>query len=205
MGNVFSKKDTVKDKLLNLESDVIKGEYELNSLKRASIFGKALFITPVLTAFAIYMACLFEVSLVISLLVLFSFLTSFFYILQFVSQKRIEIKEKRLMELKKDRKNLIEQCKNDINFSITKSLIEKYEEAETRDTFFSQIKRKKKTAMDNVTDFILGNDPSKMLALICTQCGMHNGLVDQSNDVFNHFNCYHCGFRNERKQNLTKN
>lgn len=205
MGNVLSRRNTIKDKLLNLESDVIKSEYELNALKRASAVSKTMFITPILTAFIVYMSYVFEMSLFIALLMLFSFITSFFYTIQFITDKRIERKEKMLSEMKKERKNLIEQCKNDINFSITKSLIEKYEEDEIRDTFFSQIKRKKKTVMDNVADFVLGNDPSRMLALICTQCGMHNGMVDQSNDVFNHFNCYNCGFRNERKQQAAKN
>lgn len=97
------------------------------------------------------------------------------------------------------RKILIEQCKKDREFSVTKSIIERYEEEECRSTFFKQLQKKKQTTMDNVTDFILGKDPSKMNALICKKCGVHNGLVDPKNDEFKEFKCYNCECINTRK------
>ncbi|ELA41913.1 uncharacterized protein VICG_01097 [Vittaforma corneae ATCC 50505] len=198
MGSVFSRKLTIKDKLLNLENEVIKNEYELNVLKRQSYYS-TLFISFFSIPIASYFAYIFEIPLIIALALLFMALTGLIYLLKTIKRKKIEYKEKKLSALKQERKSLIEQCKSDVNFSTTKSIIEKYEEEESRSTFFNQLKRKKRSALDSVTDFVLGSDPSNLNALICRKCGVHNGLIDPKNDDFAFFQCYNCDFRNERR------
>lgn len=198
MGLVFSRKPTIKDRLLNLENEVIKNEYELNVLKRSSYYST--FFTSFLSIPIVsYFAYILEIPLIIALTLLFMTLSGVIYLLRTVKRKKIEYKEKKLCALKQERKSLIEQCKNDVNFSVTKSIIERYEEEESRSTFFNQLKKKKKNALDSVTDFVLGSDPSSLNALICRNCGIHNGLIDPKNDDFAFFQCYSCNFRNERK------
>lgn len=198
MGAVFSKKLTIKDKLLNLENEIIKKEYELNTLKNTHYYS-LLIVGSLLIPFISYFSYLLEVSIIIVIILVFFIIGGLFYILRIIKSKRIEYKERNLEVLKKERKSLIEQCKADLNFSMTKSLIEKYEEEESRSTFFNQLKKKKKNTFENVADFVLGNDPSNLNALICKNCGVHNGLIDPKNDDFKYFQCYSCSYKNKRK------
>jgi hypothetical protein len=198
MGSVFSRKLTIKDKLLNLENEIIKQEYELNTLKRTGYFSTIITSLPFIP-FISYFVYIFEIPLIIAFGLSVMIVCITLYFLEAIKTKRIERKGTKLDILKQERRSLIEQCKSDVNFSMTKSLIEKYEEEEARSMFFNQLKKKKKDKIDKVTDFILGNDPSMLNALICKSCGAHNGLVDPKNDDFTYFICYNCNFKNERK------
>jgi len=200
MGNVISRKKTIKDRILNLENKITKLEYELSSLKVASstyIFLLLSVVSVPLIGVFLFMFSTTLAGLLSILLILVSYGLSL--LLNHVRFIKIKSKEASLSLMKQQRKDLIDLCKNDINYSITKSLIERYDDEEGRESFFKGIQKKRKSGLDSVTDFVLGNDPSAMNALICTKCGVHNGLIDPKNDKFDHFYCFDCKEKNIRK------
>lgn len=203
MGNAFSKKQTLRDRLIALENEVLKQEYELNEIMNSgalySTFWLSLFVFPIVS----YISYTLELHLISCLFFAFLFLTLWYFVCEMILSKRKEIKHKKVARLREERKNLIEKCKNDVNFSITKSLIDKYENEEDRNTFFNQIIKKKRSNIDSVSDFVLGNDPANLNALICTHCGVHNGLVDPKNNNFTMYYCFNCKHKNIRKQTVT--
>lgn len=199
MGNLFSKKESIKDKLISLENRILKEEYELSGFHLQSSL-KSTFNVGVLVIPLISTVCYFNGSSYPMLLCIPTFLILFYYMHEFYLKRRRGSTEKALLQLKEERKLLIERCKSDTDFSIKRSLIDKYEEEENRNTFFDQIIKKKNRPMDSVSEFILGGDPSKMNALICVKCGVHNGMVDPKNDNFKDFHCYSCRHKNVRKE-----
>lgn len=203
MGATFSRKLTIKDRLLQLESEVLTTEYELNKLKNASK-NTLLIISILFVPLAAYFSFILGFSVLLTTLPLVAILVGLYYISKVVRETQIRNKDRKLKNLQDERKTLIEKCKNDDNFSTTRSIIERYDDEQSRSTFFSQLKRKKKSAMDSVTDFVLGSDPSQLTALICRKCGVHNGMIDPKNDDFSVFQCYNCDFVNERKQKVPK-
>jgi len=203
MGTVFSKKLTIKDKLLKLENEALKTEYELNRLINSTSYAP-LVLGCILVPLVAYLPYALGLSGLLALVPLGAVLASLYYALELLKKRRIAGKDRRLKALQSQRRALVEQCRTDESFATTRSIIEKYDTEQSRSTFFSQLKRKKKSAMDTVTDFVLGSDPSQLTALICKDCGMHNGLVDPRNDDFTYFQCYHCDFRNERKSKVGK-
>jgi hypothetical protein len=202
MGNLFSKKFNFKDKLINLENEILKIENDINELNSTNYPFLALLTVfiPILTYFCYSFDLFFNfLPSFLSILmpsIFISILLFFFY--NFIKNKIKLKKQKKLIFLKEERKKMVEKCKNDVNFSITKNLIEKYEDEEVRDTFFNQILKKKKSQIDLVTDFVLANDPTKSNALICVKCGIHNGLVDSKNEEFKVFYCFSCKYKNVR-------
>lgn len=210
MGNIFSKKQTLRDRLLNLENNINKIEYELSSLKIAGSFGNisySLLFSTVIIVFISYLFDLFfyfDSKLFTFVLSIFIIIFSFFifYFLKISRNNLILKKQKFLDEMKEERKKLIELCKNDVNFAVTKSLIDKYEEDEVRSNYFSQVQTKKRTKMDSFSNLVLGADPETMTALICVKCGNHNGLIDPKNDNFKVYYCYNCKAKNIRKTSL---
>lgn len=202
MGCIFSRKVSVKDRLLDLESEILKCDYELDTLKRTSPLRSILIISSIIVPFSAYIAYVSDIVPILMPVLLSTALFLLHLLLDFTRSKRISSREKRLGSMKKERKELIEKCKNDVNFSVTKSLIEKYEDEESRASFFNQIQKKKKSHLDSVADFVLGNDPSNLNALICKRCGVHNGLLDPKNEDIKVFYCYNCREKNIRKQPL---
>lgn len=203
MGNIFSRRVSIKSRLLDLESEILKYSYELDTMKRTSPLRPTIIISLMIMPLAAYVVYVLGAgSVLIPVLLVVTFLLLYF-LLDFVRSKRISSKEKRLNSMKIERKELIERCKNDIDFSVTKSLIEKYEDEESRASFFSQIQKKKRSHFDSATDFILGSDPSNLNALICKRCGVHNGLVDPKNEDIEVFYCYNCREKNIRKQRFS--
>lgn len=199
MGNIFSRKVSIKDRLLDLEGEILKCSYELDTLKRASPLRSIVIISFTVIPSTAYVAYVFDVAPLQVPILLCIALLLLYFLLDFTRSRRISSKEKKLGLMKKERKELIERCKNDVNFSVTKSLIEKYEDEESRASFFNQIQKKKRSHLDSVADFVLGNDPSKMNALICKRCGIHNGLVDPKNEDIKVFYCYNCREKNVRR------
>lgn len=204
MGNIISRNKPVKERLFDLEKRISSLEYKLASLKLnnflTNLLKVSLFVLPI---FAVSLWHLDSISddfllIVLALLLLFLFIL-FYYLLHLWNSRKIRNIEEKLKQLKNERKDLIEICKNDIEFATTKSLIDKYQELENKDSFFSQVIPRKKSGMDSVTDLIMGNDPEKMSALICIHCGMHNGLIDPMNNQVEHFFCYSCKHKNTRK------
>lgn len=202
MGNLFSKKESLKDQLINLENDVTKTEYELNELNLSSSFYSTLWTAAFLIPIISYFSYLLEIYLSSCFIFIGLFLAFYYLGHGFVLNKRKIWKKAKLEILREKRKSVVEKCKNDVNFSITKNLLEKYENEETRNTFFDQVLKRKKSHIESVSEFVLGSDPTRMHALICTKCGIHNGLVDPSNDDFNYYFCYSCKHKNVRKDNL---
>lgn len=199
MGNTFSRKQSLRDRLINLENAVLKQEYELSELLNYSVFYSTLWFGAFFIPLFCYLAYLSEIHYIFCLCFAFLFLILWYFICEIIHNRRKEFKKRKLELLKEERKLLIEKCKNDVDFSITKSLIDKYENEESRNTFFNQIQKKKRSSVISVSDFVLGNDPSNLNALICTRCGVHNGLIDPKNDDFQFYYCFNCKHKNIRK------
>lgn len=195
MGNAFSKKETLKDRLIILENQINSQEGELQDLMATgslfSTFRVGIFIVPAVS----YLSYYFEIHLLACLIPAFIALALWYLILN----RRKDSKRRKIDRLKENRKDAIERCKNDVNFAMTKNLIEKYDDEESRNTFFNQVLRKKKSPMDSVSEIVLGSDPSSLNALICTKCGVHNGLVDPKNDNFQVYYCFSCRHKNIRR------
>lgn len=203
MGNTFSKKQTLRDKLIALENEVLKQEYELNEIMSSSVLYSTLWFGLFVFPLVAYISYTLELHLISCFFFAILFLILWYFVCEMIHNKRKEFKIKRVEQLREERKILIEKCKNDVNFAITKNLIDKYEDEESRNTFFNQIIKKKRSNIDSVSDFVLGNDPSNLNALICTRCGVHNGLVDPKNDIFTVYYCFNCRHKNVRKQTST--
>lgn len=209
MGNVFSKRNTLKDRLLSLENTINKNEYELSSLKLGGLLGsitKSFIISTTSILLLLYIFDLlrlleFGISVFLICALICSLSILVYYYLNQSRAKLMLRKQKLIEEMKQERKNLIDLCKNDTSYSLTKSIIEKYDEDESRASYFNQVQRKQRSTLDSVSDFVFGTDPEFMNALICSKCGNHNGLIDPKNDNFKSFYCFHCKEKNIRKSN----
>lgn len=211
MGNIISKKLSIKDKLLKLEEDIQK-EIKLLDELRIRIGRKYMQIYAIL--FSIFIAITFGVfqmdntsinnTFMNGATIILICISAVFLVLlvaelftSTINNIRIRRATIRLSKLKEKQKELIGIYKKDNNFAFAKTIIEKYEEEESRDSFFTQVQKKRKDVVEKISDYVLANDPSKMNALICNKCGLHNGLVDPANNI-EYFYCYDCKARNDR-------
>lgn len=146
----------------------------------------------------------FGVNYFISILVGF-FIISFVILFRIKYKKScIRMEEYKLKKLKEEQKNFVKNAKEDVNFAKTRRLIEKYETEENKESFFNTVLNKKQTRGEKLANFILANDPNKMYALICNNCGLHNGLIDPLNKDVKFFYCYDCKHKNIRGENKPK-
>ncbi|KAI5151990.1 hypothetical protein ENBRE01_2484 [Enteropsectra breve] len=204
MGNVVSRKKTAKEQLFIYEEKILGIESYIMGIKRrgfASYFG-AISIIIVSLSICIKLVWdewpfLFSACFIALVVIAWIFRQSY-------TNWRLVSAEEQLKRLKEEQKSLIEELKKDKSFTKAKDLMDKYENLESRESFFSLIQKKKRAPVDRISDFILGNDPEKMNALICVHCGMHNGLLDPKNSPIKFYYCYSCNQRNSRATDENK-
>lgn len=200
MGNIFSKKEPLKESLIKLETKINEFEKRLKNEKNSmQVWNKR---TIYFIIFFVLIGLLYSyideqsfvlfgaASLVISLLVRFLILS--FYRLG------LESLENQIEGLKEKQKEQIEILKKEESFDTTKRLIDKYDNELLRRSHFSRINQRNRSMTENVADFVLGDDPSKMYALICKKCHYHNGMVHPSEYDLSEFYCYNCDELNQR-------
>lgn len=207
MGNIFSKQTSVKHRLLELEKKITNFEYNIANTK-LSYYSSWIYSGIIIIPLAIFISLFWDIYkwfesgiglFLVVVLSLVTFLLSYF-VLEALRQRRISKMEKTLESMKKERTTLVQLCKNDLEFKTTKNLIDKYESDESVSSYFSQVKPKRKSSMESISDFVLGSDPETSYALICKKCGMHNGLLDRENKNFKVFYCYSCKEKNIRHE-----
>ena len=198
MGNAFSRKLEPKERLFALEKEVDQLEKRVASLKKG---GTPFFSTPNLlfVSFVIGTGAILWYDKPIGMAVLalgtiqFSWLISSLW-RSFFLRKAVA----RLAKLHTELNSLVNMLRNDEVFARTRHLIDKYDDVECKESFFRRIKKKRLDSMEKLAEYVLGNDPSRMNALICKKCGLHNGLIDPENSDFPYFYCYSCNERNIR-------
>ncbi|EEQ81836.1 hypothetical protein NCER_101576 [Vairimorpha ceranae BRL01] len=199
MGNVVSKKKSTRDVLKNLDKMIIKFENNKKSIVKSQSTANCLtfyvfFI--LLTLSLIYAFCdeqslvLFAIFPIISVCLL-KFALSVFY------NWRLENILLKLEDLREQQKEYIKILKEEDDYKATMELLEKYEGSTLRNTSFSRLSQKKPNVIEKVADIVLGDDPTKMYALICAHCHYHNGMVHPE-DRMTEYICYNCGTKNKR-------
>lgn len=199
MGNVLPKRLTTKDQLLKYEDDIVKLENRLAELRSRRLPLWYYVVSLFLSFLSVLVAVITSTNVLATLaacITLFSFIRILSLLL---ANRQIEGLQSQLKSLSTKQKELIGQLKRDNNFVATKHLIEKYDVEESKESFFQQVQKRKRNAIDKISDYILESDPSKANALICAKCGVHNGLVDPANSSFRYFHCYHCKEKNVRE------
>jgi len=197
MGTTFSsakKKDRIfeyEEKIMKLEAFLENKRNGTFSIKRYAVIGALLSsISLIAVKTEAYKEPLF--------FILAAFIGSLYFLYRWAVSYKIRRAEQKLKILKGSQKKIIDEYKREASYEHAKKLIEKYDNNESRETFFRQIQRKKRDATQKMADYILGNDPTKMNALICKGCGVHNGLVDPHNPDFPYYYCFNCNAKNER-------
>lgn len=162
-----------------------------------------------LSTFNLYSGIIFISTIIISPIFLFNspkqtplvlFLIAVFYgFMRLFSSflvKRINNNENLLKNLKESQKKRIEELKKDSMFMETMSIVEKYSD-EGRD-YNKDKQYEDSNVVDTLTNIVLGSDPSTKYALICSNCGAHNGLVHPRDYSITRFECFKCEKMNER-------
>ncbi|KAM0673531.1 hypothetical protein GVAV_002906 [Gurleya vavrai] len=196
MGALLSKKSSLTDILFTLEEKIEKTKVSLVKLKSShssTLFTFYLYsslILPVLFTYSYYREKHVSLVLIIYFIVLFllKILISFFFNIQ------IRRKEKLLEILKKTQRKNIDELKKQRLYIETKEIVDKYENKKIE---VIEVENKKKL-FDKVADLVLGEDPTKMYALICENCHAHNGLRHPSDYDLIKYECYSCKFINDK-------
>lgn len=167
MGNLLSRKLSVRDQLQKYEEMIRTREDLLGQLrmKHSHLYFYLLALVVAMLAFVIASAEDYYPRSVLALvIVLFAGLR---WLAAVVSSQRIRGLEQTIAELKKKQAALIKEYKKDNNFVFAKKIVDKFDEEESRESFFRQVQKKKKDTVEKIADLVLDNDPSKMNALIC--------------------------------------
>lgn len=198
MGNLLSRKLSVKDRIQKYEEAIRANEDLLGGLRmqRSYIYFYLFALLAAMLAFIVASAedC-YPRSILLLAIVLSAGLR---WLLSYVNSRRIRGLELAVADLKKKQAALVKEYKKDNNFAFAKELVDKFDEEESRESFFRQVQKKKRDTVDKIADLVLGSDPTRMNALICGSCGLHNGLVDPERDNVRYFYCYSCKAKNER-------
>lgn len=165
MGNLLSRKLSVRDQLQKYEEMIRTREDLLGQLrmKHSHLYFYLLALVVAMLAFVIASAEDYYPRSVL-VIVLFAGLR---WLAAVVSSQRIRGLEQTIAELKKKQAALIKEYKKDNNFVFAKKIVDKFDEEESRESFFRQVQKKKKDTVEKIADLVLDNDPSKMNALIC--------------------------------------
>lgn len=198
MGNILSKNSSLTKCLVSLEDKITKQEklvLDLQNTRSRVSFNSAVLIfasIPCIFSYA-YLANNYMLALLSVVLILFRYLVLRLY------TYRIQNGIKSLGKLRTKQREQIEALKKEESFLMTKKVIEKYELDNQKKAFFSKIRQKPKGVVDKVTDLVLGEDPNRMYALICTSCHYHNGMVHPTEYEMTKFYCYNCNTMNIRE------
>jgi hypothetical protein len=194
MGNILSRAVPLRESLMKLEHQIREEERRCRELKVAvkrinpSFYILLAILAPATAALAyfdgrgvlLYLLALVAIGLVLR------------YVVVYLYTVRIEGMESALEILREKQKEQIELLKKDESFDMTKRLVDKYETESSRKEYFGRIKQRGHGVMDSVTDLVLGDDPSKMYALICRKCHYHNGMIPPSEYESVEYHCYNC-------------
>lgn len=198
MGNFLSRKTTIKNKLLKLEEKIAKTQEDLKTLqKHCGSYSYYLYLILLLSIISIILSFK-EFTVYSSTFIVIVIFVALHYFYSWLITKRIARTISKIEAYKKEQFELIKEYKRQIDFDSTKSIIDKREDEESRDSFFKQVQRNKRDTVERFADYVLDNDPRKLNALICKECGVHNGLIDPKNDKIPYFYCFECKFKNKR-------
>ncbi|TBT97382.1 putative zinc-ribbon metal-binding protein [Hamiltosporidium tvaerminnensis] len=211
MGNILSRKTSIRKILFTMEEKIKNTETYLKGLKQKKETSRKNFYY-----LTIYIGIPFIAYIYISnknlFLNLFIFLLSFF-VLRFILfqffDRKINYNQKLLGTLKETQKKRIEELKKESLYLETKELVEKYDVKEIEKRNISQqnlqnitpvknICKTKRGIVDKFADFIIGEDPSSMYALICEKCFSHNGLSHPLEYNLMKFRCFNCEHLNDK-------
>lgn len=203
MGGVLSKKLSIRDQMQKYEDEIaVRQKYLAELQKSRSFLSFYLFalLIAVVAALVAYLEDCYPGVIFVAAVSLFGGIR---VAVLYVRGMRLRMAEETLRSLRAKQHALIKEYKKDNSFAFAKTIVDRYEEEENRDSFFKQVQKKKKDAVEKIADYVLANDPSKMNALICKSCGLHNGLLDPANRDIQFFYCYSCKTRNDRVADKT--
>ncbi|KAH8261524.1 hypothetical protein KR044_010578, partial [Drosophila immigrans] len=69
-----------------------------------------------------------------------------------------------------------------------------------RRTPFPIVDESKRSALDRIVDFLVGDSPQNRYAMICKQCHRHNGMVPMSDFEYTTFHCAFCNTLNPARK-----
>ncbi|KAF7682558.1 Endoplasmic reticulum junction formation protein lunapark-1 [Astathelohania contejeani] len=220
MGNILSKKKhTLREILFTLEEKISKTEKYLVKYKKQkasisyyyNLYSFAIVLSMILYCYFIDFEYWINVIIIFLLMIFGRLLIITFY------NRKIRYNEELLEKLKETQLKRIEELKKETLYIETKEIIEKYESScseldSKRDdrrknnkkekidvTPIKDITMQKRGVFDKVADLILGDDPSTMYALICEDCGSHNGLSHPMEYNLTRFYCFNCNHLNDKK------
>jgi hypothetical protein len=207
MGNVFSKKASLREILSTLDEKITETEVYLETLKRrqsailTNVYVCSLPIASSIFAYAYLLdkGCILYLVMSVIPVLMIRFVIKLFF------QRRINYNVRLLKTLKETQKKSIEELKKEPIYVETKKLVEKYEgrasgqrEKGQGGTLAKDISTKTRGLVDKMADLILGDDPSTMYALICEKCFSHNGLSHPLEYNLTKFCCFNCKHLNDK-------
>lgn len=226
----FFRKQTLRDKLLNLDVQITNLEESLVKLSGLQTSFNRLGWIGIIILFpvGIYQLYLFVVTgsstfpLYPGLLISFG-LFVFYFVISFLFNLFINRLNSKIQSKKAEQSSGIEQLKQDHEYDEMLRIINKYESnlmknkkkpkrsdtfsgTNSQSTISSNEKGKNSSVIsanttfanklsDKLTNMLLLNNPSEMIALICKECGEHNGLVYSKQ--YRPFKCMHCKTYND--------
>lgn len=209
MGNIL-KKTNINSQLKNVDNQLQK-EIELNkaltnlqSVYKLRLFYISILIFPLIYFYfrnkniLIYSIIYFIIIFIIN--ILFDKLFSYKI---YKSLKNIEYLEKKQVDMlnKLHNKEEINDIINMIQKNKRRELIKKNLKKRNISLDKYELERKLNKVdqfRESVIDLVIGEDPRLKFALICKECGTHNGLSLPEN-IKNKFECYYCAFMNEKE------
>ncbi|KAI4292274.1 hypothetical protein PAPHI01_1565 [Pancytospora philotis] len=198
MGNILSRKLSTREQLQIYEKELETKEKRLMLLQKAPSLLKFILFTLALVVAAVTTAYYEGYSCWLMIIAALMCAVALRIAYNCVRAARIGALQKAVGALRKKQLQLVNEYKKDNNFAFAKQIVDRYDDEERRDSFFLQVQRKRKDAVEKIADYVLANDPSTMNALICSNCGLHNGLVDPANANLRFFYCYSCKAKNTR-------
>ncbi|EJW01768.1 hypothetical protein EDEG_00359 [Edhazardia aedis USNM 41457] len=208
MGRIFSKPRSLRDILYTLEEKIKKQEgrvkcsHKRNEYIRGTFWKISFSIMSFVCLFA-YLDATYKYLIPLTAI----FLIFIYITLKFILEKHHFLKEKELFRLQELQKKNIETLKMDKVFLETKSIYDKYEKDQKKESNSDEnekIKVSKRGLIEKVADVVLGEDQENKHALICSHCYMHNGLRYPHEDI-SKFICFNCKMINTRRRNGKSN
>ncbi|KAF7694641.1 Endoplasmic reticulum junction formation protein lunapark-B [Cucumispora dikerogammari] len=206
MGNTYSK-ISISSQLKNIEKQLQTAIYlnkalmSLQTIYKLRLFYTALCFYPLIYIYfrnskiLLYSIAYFIIIFVVNLL-----LDRFF-------DYRIRSSLKQIEDLEKKQTDLLKKIPEQKEMSDVIQLMEKSKRKEMlkknldkRNIILDKYELEKRVGgvdrfRESVIDLVIGEDPRMKFALICKECGTHNGLCLPEN-VKNKFECYFCAYMN---------
>lgn len=200
MGNIFSRKLSLREQLFNLDERIEKRSQKVDHLRKQKSYYSFVIgvIYLLLVPFTAVLLHFYEFSFFFLGLPIVSFVLTQ-TTLYLVFSKFIDYNENLLKKMKKTQLEQIEQLKRDVDYIETLKIVQKYDKSAKKKPTSTESIISTQSMADKLTNIILGDNPQQMCALICEKCFAHNGLVFP-NQFFNRkFKCISCGILNITK------